>query len=45
MITELRKRCQEIARIEYFASFKSELLGTLDAPRSLDQFFSHGSAR
>jgi hypothetical protein len=27
MITELGKRCQEMARIEDFASFKSELLG------------------
>jgi hypothetical protein len=30
MITELRKRCQEMARIEDFASFKSELLGPPD---------------
>ena len=29
MITELGKRCQEMARIEDFASFKSELLGAL----------------
>jgi hypothetical protein len=27
MITELGKICQEMARIEDFASFKSELLG------------------
>ena len=32
MITELGKRYQEMARVEDFASFKSELLGTLDAP-------------
>jgi hypothetical protein len=30
MITELGKRCQEMARIEDFASFKSELLGAPD---------------
>jgi hypothetical protein len=45
MITELGKRCQEMARIEGFASFNSELLGTLDAPRSLAQIFSHRSVR
>jgi hypothetical protein len=45
MITELGKRCQKMARIEDIASFKSELLWTLDAPRSLAQFFPHRSAR
>ena len=33
MITELGKRCQEMARIEDFASFKSELLGALGGHR------------
>jgi hypothetical protein len=33
MITELGKRCQEMARIEDFASFKSELLGDLGSHR------------
>jgi hypothetical protein len=37
MITELGKRCQEMARIEDFASFKSELLGALGGPRPLAQ--------
>jgi hypothetical protein len=35
MITELGKRCQEMARIEDFASFKSELLGALGGPGTL----------
>jgi hypothetical protein len=37
MITELGKRCQEMDRIEDFASFKSELLGALGGPRPLAQ--------
>ena len=37
MITELGKICQEMTRIEEFASFKSELLGALGGPRPLDQ--------
>jgi hypothetical protein len=37
MITELEKRCQEIARIEDFASFKSELMGALGDPGPLAQ--------
>jgi hypothetical protein len=45
MITELGKRCQEMVRIEDFASFKSELLGALGGPRPLTYFFSPGSAR
>jgi hypothetical protein len=40
MITELGKRCQEMTRIEEFASFKSELLGALGGPRPLDQIAS-----
>ena len=34
MITELGKRYQEMARIEDFASFKSELLGALGGPQT-----------
>ena len=37
MITELGKRCQEMARIEDFASFKSELMGALGGPGPLAQ--------
>ena len=40
MITELGKRCQEMARIEDFASFKSELLGALGGPRPLHEIVS-----
>ena len=40
MITELGKRCQEMARIEDFASFKLELLGALGGPRPLAQKMS-----
>ena len=40
MITELGKICQEMTRIEEFASFKSELLGALGGPRPLDQIVS-----
>ena len=42
MITELGKRCQEMARIEDFASFKSELLG---APDPSPNFFLSRSSR
>ena len=38
MITELGKRCQEMARIENFASFKSELLWVLGAPDPSPKF-------
>jgi hypothetical protein len=34
MITELGKRCQEMARIEDCASFKSEHLGALGNPQT-----------
>jgi hypothetical protein len=40
MTTELGKICQEMARIEDFASFKSELLGALGGPRPLHEIVS-----
>ena len=40
MITEPGKRCQEMARIKDFASFKSKLLGAPDPSPNFFQPFS-----